>query len=160
MKKINKIKIAIVLLIIVSVIVIVPATFTLYSESRQVSVTTKSGELVYDVILENDSAYLDNDKNAPYFFVTVTNTKDNFLTDVDFDYELVVKNKNDSPGLYTYIDDNNHETTPANTLTISGSFDKGTVRTKTYKVYIYSSDDAESTVQYDVDYEINQKRMD
>ena len=160
MKKNNKLKLAIVLLIIVSVIVIVPATFTMYKESTQVSVTTKSGELVYDVVLDDTSTYLDNDKNIPYFFVTVKNTKDNFLTDVNFDYTLEIKNKNSSPGLYSFINDNNQETTPASTISISGTFGKASPQTKTYKVFIYSSESTESTVQYDVDYEITQKRMD
>ena len=160
MKKNIKIKIAIALLIIVSIIVIVPGTFTMYKESTQVSVSTKAGELIYDVILDDNSIYLDNDRNVPYFYVTVKNVKDNFLTDVNFDYQLEIKNKNDSPGLYSYINDNNLETTPTNTLTITGSFEKNTIQQRTYKIYIYSSENTESTVEYDVDYEITQKRMD
>ena len=160
MNRNNKLKMAIVLLIIVSIIVIVPATFTMYRETTQVSVSTKSGELIYDVELDDDETYLDNDKNAPYFFITIKNSKDNYLTDVNFDYELVIKNKDGSPGLFSYINDSNVETTPVSTLTLNGTFVKTLQQSKTYKVYIRSSESAESTVEYDVDYEITQKRMD
>jgi hypothetical protein len=160
MKKNNKLKMAIALLIIISIIVIVPATFTMYRETTKVSVSTKSGELIYDVILDSDESYLDDDKNAPYFLVTVKNNKNNFLTDVNFDYELVIKNKDGSTGLFSYINDNNVETTPVNTLTLNGSFVRALEQSKTYKVYIRSSESSESTVEYDVDYEITQKRMD
>ena len=160
MNRNNKLKVAIVLLIIISIIVIVPATFTMYRETTQVSVSTKTGELVYDVVLDSDDSYLDNDKNAPYFLITVKNNKNSFLTDVNFDYELVIKNKNGSPGLFSYINDNNIETTPVSTLTLNGTFIRDLQQSKTYKVYIRSSESVESTVEYDVDYEITQKRMD
>lgn len=159
MKKLNKVEITIILLVVVSAILILPTTYTIYKENTKVSVSTKSGELIYDVTLDDDSTYLDTDKNTPYFFITVTNEKNSFLTDVDFNYTLTIKNKNGSPGLFTYIDDNNNESAQTANLTIEGTMARGTVQSKQYKVYVYSTDNAESTVEYDIDYEITQKRM-
>ena len=130
-----------------------------YKEKTEVNVSTKSGELIYDVILDNSDTYLDEERNTPYFLVSVKNTKDLALTDVDFDYELVIKNKNNSNGLYSYVDETNNETTPVANLSITGTLNKGEESIKTYKIYIYSTSNQEDTVEYDVDYEIVQKRM-
>ncbi len=159
MKKFRKVEIIIILIIIISVIVIFPSTLTMYKEKTEVSVSTKSGELIYDVILDNSDTYLDEERNTPYFLVSVKNTKDLALTDVDFDYELVIKNKNNSNGLYSYVDETNNETTPVANLSITGTLNKGEESIKTYKIYIYSTSNQEDTVEYDVDYEIVQKRM-
>ena len=160
MKRIRKVEIIIILVVIISVIVIFPTTLTMYKEKTEVSVSTKSGELIYDVILDNEDTYLDEERNTPYFLISVKNTKDSLLTDVDFDYTLVIKNKNNSNGLYSYVDDTDTEITPVNELSITGTLNKGAEDIKTYKIYIYSTSNQEDTVEYDVDYEIVQKRMD
>ncbi len=160
MKKITKLKIIIILLIAVCSIVIFPTTLTLYKEKTQVSVTTKSGELIYDVIIDNlDNPYMDDERETPYFFITVRNYKNGGLTDVDIDYSLTITNKYDNVGLFSYEIDSETESTASDHLTITGSLEKGEQAYKTYKVYVYSNRMEQTTVNYQVNYEITQKRM-
>lgn len=159
MSRLNRLGLIIILLCIFSIASIVPVTYTLYKEGRNVSIRTVTGKLIYDVSLDEDPTYLDPDTNNPYFYVTIKNNNIMGLTDADFDYTITIKNKLDSNGLFSYVLDNNELSEASSTLNITGSLGKSAPQEKTYKVVITSNSYDEETVLYDVDYDISQKRM-
>jgi len=159
MNKINRLGLIIILLCIFSIAAIVPVTYTLYKEGKNVSIRTVTGKLIYDVSLDEDPTYLDPETNNPYFFVTIKNNNIMGLTDADFDYNITIKNKNDSIGLFSYVQDNNELSEQSSVLNITGSLGKTAPEEKTYKVIVTSNSYDEETVLYDVSYDISQKRM-
>ena len=145
---------------IISILSTVPVTFALYKTGKVANITTVSGNLIYDVVLDTDESYIDETTNTPYFFVTITNKKNNILTDVDFDYEIIVKNKAGSSGIYSYVLGDNSLSTPIQQLVITGTFTKGSEQSRQYKVLVSSDELDQTDVEYDIDYNVYQKNMD
>lgn len=62
-----------------------------------------------------------------------------------------------SNGLYKYIDDSGDY---ASSLDITGSLDNKVAKTVKYKVYVKASTNLKTVVNYDINYDVVQKKMD
>ena len=160
MKKSSKLGLMIVVLTIISIISVLPVTYTIYKSEENIEINTVSGELIYDVILDKSDTYLDEETQNPYFLITVKNNKDNNLSDADLEYNIEIKNKEGSNGLYSYQTEEGTFTEPTSIINISGSILKETPSEKTYKIIVSSKAIEETNVEYDINYNISQKRMD
>ncbi len=161
MKRIkNKLGLLIILLTIVSIVSILPVTYTIYKSGENIDINTVSGELIYDVVLDEQSTYIDETTNNPYFYITIKNNKEGNLSDADIEYNIEITNKTGSSGLYSYELEGGTYSTPDSTLTISDYLLKGEAAEKTYKVMVSSPSLDETTVEYDINYNVSQKRMD
>lgn len=123
-----------------------------------VNVNTTSGKLSYDVVLDQNDNYIEN--NEPYFFIIVKNYDKDGLTNAAFDYKISVVSAEGVSALYRYIDDDgNTNTTPTSSLALAGSLDNNKKKDFKYKVYVSSDTNLKTKVNYKIDYEIVQKNM-
>ena len=115
-----------------------PFAYAIYKSVITVSVTEKSGAITYDFIVDSQTEEYIEDK-TPYFYITITNFKENKLTNADFDYKIIIKNKENNNGKFKSVDNKT---------------------SKKYKIYVSSDQMNETTVDYNIDYFVTQKNMD
>ena len=104
-----------------------------------------------------------------------TNTKIDSLYDQDFKHvkqllKKQISNKTNTillaniyaePLLYKYIDDSGNDSGDyASSLDITGSLDNKVAKTVKYKVYVKASTNLKTVVNYDINYDVVQKKMD
>lgn len=66
-----------------------------------------------------------------------------------------------SNGLYKYIDDSGNDSGDyASSLDITESLDNKVAKTVKYKVYVKASTNLKTVVNYDINYDVVQKKMD
>lgn len=95
------------------------------------------------------------------FYISVKNADSTGITDSDFDYSIKLTNKSSSNGLYKYIDDSGNDSGDyASSLDITGSLDNKVAKTVKYKVYVKASTNLKTVVNYDINYDVVQKKMD
>lgn len=136
-----------------------PFAYAIYKSVITVSVTEKSGAITYDFIVDSQTEEYIEDK-TPYFYITITNFKENKLTNADFDYKIIIKNKENNNGKFKSVDEDNHVIDFNNTITIEGVLNNDNKTSKKYKIYVSSDQMNETTVDYNIDYFVTQKNMD
>lgn len=104
--KLSKVKlvtiIAIILIILISLITI---TYAIYRNEIKVTYTSKTGEMVCNIEIEKNDTY--NVNGIPYFLVKVRNYEigsdgKQKLTAVNINYNLIIKNKENSNGMFIW----------------------------------------------------------
>lgn len=152
----------IVILLIGLAIIIIPASYALYQGKMNINITTTTGGIMCDIIVDTNDDYIEN--NEPYFFITVNNFRENsgkiLLTATDISYNLVIENQNGSNGLFRYVDeDGNTNNNPEERVVISNQYIGKTKTSKRYKVYVSSQTNLKYKVNFNVKLEANQKDM-
>ena len=153
LKVLNKKQKRMLLIMIITALVIVPGTFSLYRSGLRTEVSGISGKLKADIVLEQDDSYLED--NIPYFYVIVKNHLNDVLTDVNLDYTVTIKNKNNSEGIFS--DDNSNYSA---TKQLTGTFGKSAKEEKKYKIYVDTNNTEETQVDFDAELSVVQKKMD
>ncbi len=154
----NKKKI-IVFSLILTITLLLPLAYSAYQSKINVSNETTVGKLRYDVSVDSKESYVEN--NIPFFYISVKNADSTGITDSDFDYSIKLTNKSSSNGLYKYIDDSGNDSGDyASSLDITGSLDNKVTKTVKYKVYVKASTNLKTVVNYDINYDVVQKKMD
>ena len=93
MLKINK-KILL-CIIIIWIILGVTISFAMYKTNLNIKYISNTGEMICDIIIDNNESYVKN--GIPYFYVKVRNWRDNNgnyeITVTDCEYNISIKNK-------------------------------------------------------------------
>ena len=94
--KIRKHKHISLLVMIILFIMILPIAFSKYKSNVNIKVKTTTGEIVYDIKLDQNNKYIEDD--ISYIFVNINNyqIKNNikYINDVNYDYELSITSNN------------------------------------------------------------------
>ena len=147
-------KISIIIMIILFIIIF-PFTLSKYKESTNIKVKTTTGEIVYDIKVDKNNKYVEDD--ITYIIVTINNykIKNNikYINSVDYSYELTIKNKSSSNGLFS-LDKKSFN----DTITYTDEFSKDE-DSKDIKVYVKSKDYVNNKVEYNIELKASQKNM-
>ena len=152
---INKIrqhkKISIIVMIILF-IMILPIAFSKYKSNLDITVKTKTGEIVYDLNIDQNNKYIEDD--ISYFLVNINNYKIDknikYINDIDYDYELNITGKD----LVFSLDKDEY----VDNLKYNDSFNKDE-DTKQIKVYVKSNNYFNNTNDIKVELKASQKDM-
>ena len=152
---INKIrqhkKISIIVMIILF-IMILPIAFSKYKSNLDITVKTKTGEIVYDLNIDQNNKYIEDD--ISYFLVNINNYKIDknikYINDIDYDYELNITGKD----LVFSLDKDEY----VDNLKYNDSFNKDE-DTKQIKVYVKSNNYFNDTNDIKVELKASQKDM-
>ena len=148
-------KIISIIILIILFIIIFPLTFSKYKESTNIKVKTTTGEIVYDIKVDKNNKYVEDD--ITYIIVTINNykIKNNikYINSVDYSYELTIKNKSSSNGLFS-LDKKSFN----DTITYTDEFSKDE-DSKDIKVYVKSKDYVNNKVEYNIELKASQKNM-
>lgn len=123
------------LVMIILFIIIFPLTFSKYKENTSIKVKTTTGEIVYDINIDQNNKYIENDNS--YIFININNfkIKDNikYINNVDYDYDLIITGKD----LEFSLDGDNYK----DKLIYNNSFskDENSNRVKVYVKNNYSN---------------------
>ena len=100
----KKITLILVLVAFIFVSYIPDITFSRYTKSHSVNITTTSADIICDATIDNPGTYISNDGWA-YFKVIVKNynTSGN-ITPLPIQYNLTVSNQSGSSAVYRYLD--------------------------------------------------------
>ncbi len=117
-----------------------------------------TGTLIYDVQIDTNPNYIEN--NIAYFRVKVTNTKDGKTNPVPLKYQLTLQNKEGSNGIFYYIDSEGNTSSETgeylSTIT-SQEYTFGTSEeTREFKVYVKVPSGLKETVDFKIDVESEQ----
>ena len=127
--KIRKHKKLSVIVMIVLFIMLFPLAFSKYKSNTSIKVKTTTGEIVYDINIEENNKYIEDDNS--YIFININNykIKDNIklINTVDYNYDLIITGK----GLEFSLDKDNYK----EKLIYNNSFSKNEDSNKV-KVYI------------------------
>lgn len=84
------------IVMIVLFIMILPIAFSKYKSNVNIKVKTTTGEIVYDIKVDQNNNYIED--NNSYIFININNyqIKDNvkYINDVNYDYELSITSNN------------------------------------------------------------------
>ena len=84
------------IVMLVLFIMILPIAFSKYKSNVNIKVKTTTGEIVYDIKLDQNNKYIEDD--ISYIFVNINNyqIKNNikYINDVNYDYELSITSNN------------------------------------------------------------------
>ena len=148
-------------------IITIPLFFLILKESyayfnatnQSISQLMATGEIIYDVIVDTNPNYIEN--NITYFRVKVTNTKQEKTTTIPFKYKLTLQNEENSIGIFYYIDSEGNTSSESgeylNTIT-SQEYTFGTAKeTREFKVYVKVPSGLKENVNFKID--INSKQI-
>lgn len=143
-------------------VLILPVSYAIYKGQMNVNITSTTGGLICDVVLDTNENYIEN--NESFFFVTVNNYKvengKTILTSTDVNYDLVIENKESSAGLFRYVDDlGNTNSTGESSITISDQYLGKTKSSRKYKVYVTTNTNLKTNVDFKVRLDAKQKDM-
>lgn len=163
-KKISSAKILLFVFVgVLSVAFVGPGAYALYQNSYDVEVITRTGELVCDVSIETNDAFIEN--NEVYFYVYVNNFETNgnttVLTSTDITYDLIIENKNGSEALYRYLaeDGSTNEKGESVATIANQEMSKSSKTTKKYKVYVTTDAESRMNIDFNVKLDAKQKVM-
>ncbi len=84
-----------IIVMIVLLIIIFPLTFSKYKSNTSIKVKTTTGEIVYDINIDQNNKYIE-DGNT-YIYININNYKiiDNikYINNVDYNYDLIITGK-------------------------------------------------------------------
>ena len=84
-----------IIVMIVLLIIIFPLTFSKYKSNTSIKVKTTTGEIVYDINIDQNNKYIEDDNT--YIYININNYKiiDNiiFINNVDYNYDLIITGK-------------------------------------------------------------------
>ncbi len=84
-----------VIVMIVLFIMLLPLAFSKYKSNTNIKVKTTTGEIVYDINIDQNNKYIEDDNS--YIFININNYKieDNtkIINSVDYNYDLIISGK-------------------------------------------------------------------
>jgi galactitol-specific phosphotransferase system IIB component len=117
------------IIMIVLFIMFLPLTFSKYKSNVDIKVKTTTGEIVYDINIDQNNKYIEDDNT--YIYININNYKiiDNikYINNVDYNYDLIITGKD----LEFSIDKDNYK----EELIYNNSFNKDEESNK-IKVYV------------------------
>lgn len=135
----KKQKILILIITIPLFFLILKESYAYFSATNQsISQLMTTGEIIYDVTINTNPNYIEN--NIAYFRVKVTNTKDGKTNPTPIKYQLTLQNEEGSNGIFYYIDSEGNTSSETgeylSTIT-SQEYTFGTSEeTREFKVYV------------------------
>ena len=148
-KKKNR-KRAIILIIIM--LLLAPVAYYRVKVYIKTTKVVEEVKLIYNV-MENKQSYYDEESGAYYSYFVLYNYKENQLSPFDLAYDIVVKNKNESNGIFKIEDVETGEITDySEEVRINGIIPHANKKEKKFKIYISSTNTGVSQV---IDYELN-----
>lgn len=138
------------LVMIILFIIIFPMTFSKYKSNTSIKVKTTTGEIVYDLNIDQNNKYIENDNT--YIFININNykIKDNikYINSVDYDYDLIITGRD----LLFSLDNKDYK----EELIYNDSFNKDE---NTNKVKVYVKNNYSNNHDIKVELKASQKDM-
>ncbi len=126
------------------------AYFGVTKQSVSQSITT--GKIIYDVIIDTNPNYIEN--NLAYFRVTVTNTKNGKTNPAPIKYQLTLQNDERSNGIFYYIDSEGNTSSETgeylNTITSQEYIFSTKEESRVFKVYVKVPSGLKETVNFKI----------
>ncbi len=149
------------LLVIIICACVLQYSYSMYQSKMDVTITTTTGDIICDVSVDTNENYIEN--NKAFFYVIIRNYKTvnkvEQVSAVDVDYTLTITNKENSVGLFQYIDeDGNSNEKGESSVTINSSISRNR-KTKRYKVYVTTDTNLKTDVNFKVNLDAHQKDM-
>lgn len=161
MLKINK-KILL-CIIIIWIILGVTISFAMYKTNLNIKYISNTGEMICDVIIDNNESYVKN--GIPYFYVKVRNWRDNNgneeITVTDCEYSISIKNKENTNGIFIWkkVDTEDFINTYTNSFTTK-IYSMGKNKTEdVFQVFVKNQDKINKNVDIIVELNAIQKNM-
>ena len=161
MKKVNK-KILL-RIIIIWIMLGVTVSFAMYKTNLNIQYKSKTGEMICDIIIDKNEAYIKN--GIPYFYVKVRNWRENNgkdeITATDCEYSISIKNKEKQNGVFIWkkIDSEDFISTYSNTFTTKMySMDKSKTE-DVFQVFVKNQNKLNKNVDIIVELNAIQKNM-
>lgn len=153
--------VVLVLFIIVCTILFSQISYSRYASNFEVNVDSVTGEMICNVEVDVNPSYVEN--NMAYFRVIVSNSRDGVVTATDVEYALKISNDSNSNGIFYYIDsegiksdDNGAFASSISSQTYSFGKD---AEERIFKVYVKVPSNLKEVVNFKVDLEAVQKKM-
>ena len=148
--------------VIAIAIILLPISYSIYTNQSQVSIVTTTGDIVCNLSVDTSDTYIEN--NEAYFLVTVDNFKTingkTVVTAMDIDYTLTIENNGGATGLFRYIDDDgNTNTNGEENLTIERRIGKSK-NSQQFKVFVTADTNLKTKVDFKVRLDAHQANMD
>ena len=138
------------LVMIILFIIIFPMTFSKYKSNTSIKVKNTTGEIVYDLNIDQNNKYIENDNT--YIFININNykIKDNikYINSVDYDYDLIITGRD----LLFSLDNKDYK----EELIYNDSFNKDE---NTNKVKVYVKNNYSNNHDIKVELKASQKDM-
>ena len=161
MLKVNK-KI-ILLIIIIWIILGFTISFAMYKTNLNIQYTSNTGEMICDIIIDNNETYIKN--GIPYFYVKVRNWRENNgkdeITVTDCEYNISIKNKEQTNGVFIWkkLDSEDFINTYTNACTTKTySMDKNKTE-DVFQVFVKNQDKINKNVDIVIELNVTQKNM-
>ena len=126
------------------------AYFGVTKQSVSQSITT--GKIIYDVIIDTNPNYIEN--NLAYFRVAVTNTKNGKTNPAPIKYQLTLQNDERSNGIFYYIDSEGNTSSETgeylNTITSQEYIFSTKEESRVFKVYVKVPSGLKETVNFKI----------
>lgn len=161
MIKVNK-KILI-CIIVIWIVLGVTISFAMYKTNLNIKYISNTGEMICDVIIDNNESYVKN--GIPYFYVKVRNWRDNNgneeITVTDCEYSISIKNKENTNGIFIWkkVDTEDFINTYTNSFTTQ-IYSMGKNKTEdVFQVFVKNQDKINKNVDIIVELNAIQKNM-
>ena len=123
------------------------------SNDQSVNQIINTGSLIYDIQIDTNPNYIEN--NIAYFRVKVTNTKNGKTNPTPIKYQLTLQNEEGSNGIFYYIDSEGNtssETGEYSSTITSQEYTFGTSEeTREFKVYVKVPSGLKENVNFKID---------
>jgi hypothetical protein len=155
----KKLKILILIITIPLFFLILKESYAYFGATNQsISQLMTTGEIIYDVIVDTNPNYIEN--NIAYFRVKVTNTKQEKTTTIPFKYKLTLQNEENSNGIFYYIDSEGNTSSESgeylNTITSQEYTFDTNEETREFKVYVKVPSGLKENVDFKIGIESKQ----
>lgn len=155
----KKPKILILIFSILLFFLILKESYAYFGATNQsISQLMTTGEIIYDVIVDTNPNYIEN--NIAYFRVKVTNTKQEKTTTIPFKYKLTLQNEENSNGIFYYIDSEGNTSSESgeylNTITSQEYTFDTNEETREFKVYVKVPSGLKENVDFKIGIESKQ----
>ncbi len=123
------------------------------SSDQSINQSIKIGSLIYDIQIDTNPNYIEN--NIAYFRVKVTNTKDGKTNPTPLKYQLILQNEEGSNGIFYYIDSEGNTSSESGeylSIITSQEYTFGTSEeTREFKVYVKVPSGLKENVNFKID---------
>ena len=131
-------------------------TIAQLQKEKVISYLATTGKMICEYEIDKNDSYVEN--GVKYFLITVTNFKNDLITDVDIKYTLTINNKNGSNGVYKWVkvDTNDSNNNYEDSITTKEYlFTSDSKQSTTFKVYVQLNKDQKKVQDTDIDIELN-----
>lgn len=146
------------IIIIILLLLLIPIGWLLYVRVFK-SIEIETEKLIYNVV-KDDQNYFDEETNSKYVYLIIYNYNENDFSKIDLTYDVTVKNKGPSNGIFKIVDmDSAEETEFSKEVNYKGTIPSGIRREKKLKIYISTNEEIEGSqvIDYEISYLIKKK---